>query len=398
MLLAPGSAAATERFERVVAGDVRNETIVDAAAARGVTLVVVGPEQFLAEGLVDELEARGIPAFGPTRSAARLESSKWFAKTVLDARAIPTAHAVRCGTPAEVDAALERAAAPFVIKADGLRAGKGVLVTSDRADARRFAVACLESALKTEERAAVVVEEHLEGEEVSVMAVTDGRRFVLLPPARDYKRVDDGDRGPNTGGMGAFAPSPALDERLEQEIGARIVQPALDEMVDRGAPFRGILYCGLMLTAGGPMVLEFNARFGDPETQVVLPLVGGDFARLLGSAAAGALDAGACAREPGACVAVALVDRGYPEALGGGVIEGVDGLASEPDVQVLGAGMERDGERWRLTGGRAAYVTARAATLREARERAYAAVGRLGGTGWKHRTDIAAAPALAARG
>lgn len=399
VLLAPGSALAAERFPRVLAGAVNNETVAEAAVRHGATLVVVGPEQFLAEGLVDALEERGIPAFGPGRHAARLESSKWFAKSILAARNIPTAKARHCATTGEVDQALEEFAPPFVIKADDLQAGKGVLVTSDVHEAMAFAgrfVGGSEAAGFGDR--SILVEEYLAGEEVSIMAVTDGRQFVLLPPARDYKRVEDGDRGPNTGGMGAFAPSPAVDPGLELEIGARIVQPVLDEMASRGTPFRGLLYCGLMLTATGPKVLEFNARFGDPETQVVMPLLGGDFVRLLSSAAAGALDVASFSRNHETCVTIALVDEGYPERSRGGFIAGLEQASAEPGVHVLGAGLERDGDRWRLTGGRAAYVTARAATLREARESAYAVVARLGGQGWKYRTDIAAAPALAARG
>ena len=223
------------------------------------------------------------------------------------------------------------------------------------------------------------------------MAVCDGERFLLLPPARDYKRALDGDRGPNTGGMGALAPAPAVDARLEDEIGRRIVRPVLEVMSRRGAPFRGVLYCGLAIERGVARVMEFNVRFGDPEAQVVLPLVEGSLGRLLESAARGRLEPGLVTRGSGAAVTVALADRDYPEALSGeGVIEGLDALEPRGEVSVFHAGTERSGEAWRVRGGRAVHLMAHAADPATARERVYSAIARLGGRAWRFRRDVAA--------
>jgi phosphoribosylamine--glycine ligase len=285
-----------------------------------------------------------------------------------------------------------------VIKADGLAAGKGVRVTGERAEAERFLAACLEAGRFGESGRRVVLEEFLEGEEASVIAVCDGERFLLLPAARDYKRAAAGDRGPNTGGMGAYAPAGRVDGALEELVSARVVAPVLAALRARGAPFRGALYCGLMLGPEGPKVVEFNVRLGDPESQVVLPLVEGDWLALLESAARGKLEEGAVWRAKGSTVAVALVDEGYPEApAGGGWIGGLDALETEPDLLVFHAATRRGpGDRWEVTGGRAAWVVARAPGREAARARAYAAIANLSGAGWRCRGDIAgAAPGIA---
>jgi phosphoribosylamine--glycine ligase len=279
--------------------------------------------------------------------------------------------------------------APYVIKADGLAAGKGVLVTRDRSSAVEFAVSCLEHGRFGAAGARVLIEEFAEGPEVSVMAVCDGERFLLLPPARDHKRALDGDRGPNTGGMGAFAPVSGIDPAFERTLGDTVFAPALAEMASRGTPFRGTLFAGLVLTAKGPRVLEFNARFGDPETEAVMPLLEGRFAELLASAARGNLEAQAITRRGGASVAVALVDERYPDpAAEPGWIEGLESIVDQ-DVRVFGAALARANPAWRIAGGRAAYVVARGADLAVARARAYAAVRSLRGRGFRFRTDIA---------
>jgi phosphoribosylamine--glycine ligase len=364
-----------------------------------ITLVVIGPEAPLAAGLADRLAEAGIPVFGPGAAAAELEASKWAAKQLMERRGIPTARARVCGTRAEALAALGTFERPWVIKADGLAAGKGVLVSEDRAEVEAFLVACFDEARFGAAGRRVLIEEFLRGEEASLMAVCDGERFVTLPAARDYKRARDGDRGPNTGGMGAFAPAPRVSQALEAEIGRRIVRPVLAEMAARGTPYRGVLYAGLMLTADGPRVVEFNCRFGDPETQAVLPLVEGSLARLLAGAAAGKLDPGAVGRGPGAVVSVAIVDQGYPAGVqGGGTIEGLDDLMAGEDAWVFHAGTALVDGRWRVRGGRALHVAARGETPAEARTRVYRALDRLGGTGWRCRRDIAAEAAGEAPG
>jgi len=397
--LAPGNAATAAAFGALAVDETDPVALTAACTAAGATLVVIGPEASLAAGAVDALTAAGIPAFGPNREAARIESSKWFAKEIMSAAGVPTAHAVRCTDVAAALVALEEFAAPWVIKADGLAAGKGVLVAWERAEVEAFLRACLESGRFGAGGNVVVIEEHLAGEELSVMAVCDGSAHVLLPSARDHKRALDGDRGANTGGMGAFAPSPRFDPTLADEVSRRVIAPVLAELAARRMPFRGTLYAGLMLTAAGPRVLEFNARFGDPETQVVMPLIEGSFADLLASAGRGDLDRAAIRAGAGATVGVALVDAGYPEkTLGDGVIEGLDQVAGQPDRFVFHAGTAPAARGWRVTGGRAATVVARDASVAAARAAAYHAIDTLGGFGWRCRRDIAADVAVPVSG
>jgi len=390
VLCGPGNDGMGAAYGRVDVGETDPPAVVEACRSRGVELVVVGPESALAAGVADALEAAGVAVFGASREAARLESSKWFAKEVMREAGVPTAGAERCRDLPGVRAALARFGAPHVVKADGLAAGKGVLVTGDAAEAEAFARGCLEGGAFGEGGSSVLVEEHLAGEEASVIAVCDGERWTLLPAARDYKRALDGDRGPNTGGMGSYAPTPAVTAGVEAEVGGRVVAPVLAAMRARGTPYRGALYCGLMLTAAGPKVVEFNARFGDPETQSVVPLVDGSLAALLAGAARGALDPGAIARAPGAAVTLALVDEGYPGAVrGGGEIAGLEAV-ERSGVIVFHAGTRREDGRWVVRGGRAAYLTAKAETVEAARTAVYAARAGLGGSGWRSRGDVAA--------
>jgi phosphoribosylamine---glycine ligase len=357
-----------------------------AAVAAGVDLVVVGPEAPLVDGLADACADAGVTCFGPLAAAARLEGSKAYAKEVMLAAGVPTGgHAV----VSDVDSGLAAIGAryPVVIKADGLAAGKGVVIAQDQAQAR----AALDAML-VERRfgdVPVLVEEFLEGDELSVLALCDGVRALALAPARDFKRIGDGDRGPNTGGMGAFSPVPELPDGLVEDIVAAVHQPVLDELSRRGTPFHGVLYAGIMLTAEGPRVLEFNVRFGDPETQAVLPRLRSDLAELLERATRrGGLEGTELEWDPRAAVTVVLASRGYPErSSSGDAIRGLDRVPG--DVEVTHAGTaERDGAIV-TAGGRVLNVTALGDGIAAARAAAYAAADVIEFDGMQLRRDIA---------
>jgi phosphoribosylamine--glycine ligase len=369
----------------------QHDALVALARERAVDLVVIGPEAPLVDGLADRLAAAGIPAFGPSASAARLEGSKAFAKEVMAAAGVATA---RSRTVTDVDAGLAavRELGPRVaVKADGLAAGKGVVMCEDAAEAR----GALEGALVAREfgdaGARVVVEEALSGPEVSLLALADGERVVGLPAARDYKRIGEGDRGPNTGGMGAVSPVPDVPDALAERLLDEVHRPVVAELARRGAPFRGVLYAGLMLTADGPRVLEFNVRFGDPEAQAVLPRLGDDLLDLLSAAAAGRLPDAPPRPTREACVAVVLASAGYPAApRTGDRIAGLEDAAAA-GAEVLHAGTALD-EAGRLVtaGGRVLAVAARGDGVEEARARAYAAADLVRFEGRQMRRDIAA--------
>ena len=352
----------------------------------GAGLVVVGPEAPLVAGVADAVRSAGIACFGPARSAAMIEGSKSFAKQIMTAAGIPTAAAVTCVTEAEVSAALEAFGPPYVVKADGLAAGKGVVVTPDRREALEHARAS----------GRVVIEEFLDGPEVSVFALADGKTATTLVPAQDYKRARDGDAGPNTGGMGAYAPLPWAPPGLADEVLVTVVRPALDEMGRRGTPYAGLLYAGLCLTAAGIKVIEFNARFGDPETQVILDRLDTPLAGLLQAAAAGGLaGAGPLSWTAGAAVTVVLAAEGYPgPAAAGDEISGLEDAERVPGAYVLHAGTQThaDGELV-SAGGRVLDVVGTGADLAAARDAAYDAVARIRMRGSWYRTDIASRPA-----
>ncbi len=341
-------------------------------------LVVVGPEVPLVAGAADAIRAKGIACFGPSRAAARLEGSKDFAKQVMAAAGVPTARSRTCTTPDEVAAALDEFGAPYVVKDDGLAAGKGVVVTGDRDAALAHAVGCPR----------VVVEEFLAGPEVSLFVVTDGDAAVPLVPAQDFKRIGDGDTGPNTGGMGAYAPLPWAEVSLVDDVMSTVVGPTLAELRHRGTPFAGLLYVGLVLTSAGPKVIEFNCRFGDPETQVVLALLESPLAELLRAAAVGELAAHAPLRwRPGFAVTVVVASAGYPGTPRvGDAIEG----AWAPGVLHAGTVEGPDGTLV-SSGGRVLACTATGPTLADARDAAYALVDGVSMAGGQYRRDIAAA-------
>ncbi|WP_220490896.1 phosphoribosylamine--glycine ligase [Tessaracoccus sp. MC1627] len=351
--------------------------VVEAARSLGVDLVVIGPEAPLVAGVADALREAGIDAFGPGREAAVLEGSKAFAKEVMRAAGVPTADSRLCETPEQAAAALDEFGAPYVVKNDALAAGKGVVVTDDREAALAHAATC----------GRVVIEDYLDGPEVSLFAICDGERALPLLPAQDYKRVGDGDAGPNTGGMGAYSPLAWADAGLTDQIMAEVIAPTLAEMRRRGTPFIGLLYAGLALTSRGLRVVEFNVRFGDPETQAVLALLDTPLAGVLRAAARGELDTvGGLAWHEGAAVVVVSAAAGYPgtPATGGAI-----GLPEdEDDAYVLHAGTRLDGGRLVSAGGRVLGTVGRGADVGEARERAYALLSRVDYADGFHRTDI----------
>ena len=360
------------------------------ASSLGVDLVVVGPEAPLVAGVADAVRAAGIAAFGPSAQAARLEGSKAFAKEVMAAAGVPTARAFVCGDADEAAAALDELGAPYVVKDDGLAAGKGVVVTDSRVEALAHALACC-----TPDGGRVVIEEYLDGPEVSLFALTDGTTVRPLQPAQDFKRISDGDEGPNTGGMGAYTPLPWAPADLVEQMLETVLQPTVDELARRGTPFSGLLYAGLALTSRGVRVVEFNARFGDPETQPLLALLESPLGELLMAAATGAL-----AEVPppvfadGAAVSVVLASRGYPASSSSGeVITGVAEAEALEGVHVVQAGTaRRDGELV-TAGGRVLAVVGTGSDLGSARAAAYEGVARVDFDGAQHRTDIAAGAA-----
>jgi phosphoribosylamine---glycine ligase len=368
------------------AGIAQDATIVPEGELGGMDLVVVGPEAPLVAGLADECAAAGVPCFGPLAATARLEGSKAFAKEVMAAAGVPTGG---YEVVESVEAGLAAVAGyPAVIKADGLAAGKGVVIAGDEGEAR----AALEAML-VEKRFGdqpVVVEEFLAGDELSLLAICDGETALPLAPARDYKRIGDGDTGPNTGGMGCYSPVPEVDDAFVERIRAEVHQPVVDEFARRGTPFHGVLYAGLMLTADGPKVLEFNVRFGDPETQVVLPRLRSDLLELLQRATRpGGLRGAALEWDARSAVTVVLASRGYPvTSSAGDVIHGLD-LVADEEVEVTHAGTALADGQIVTAGGRVLNVTALGETTLAAREHAYAAADVIRFDGRQLRRDIA---------
>jgi phosphoribosylamine--glycine ligase len=387
---APGNAGIASDAHVVALDPVDPVAVTEFAGTERIDLVVIGPEAPLVAGVADALRTRGIPVFGPGKAAAQLEGSKAFAKRVMDAAGVPTGRAIRAQNSAEVAAALDELGAPYVVKADGLAAGKGVLVTDDRAAALAHAEIYLPSA-------PVLVEEFLAGPEVSLFFLSDGDTVLPLSPAQDYKRLRDGDAGPNTGGMGAYSPLPWLSERFggEEEfvdlVTREVAEPIIRQLDAEGTPFIGLLYAGLILTDSGVKVIEFNARFGDPETQVVLPRLLDPLSELLLAAASGALEGTARpAFAEAIAVTVVLASEGYPESpVTGRTLTGLDEAADVEGVHLAHAATAVEGTRFVATGGRVLNVVALGSTFGEARGRAYDAIGRIELEGGQYRTDIA---------
>jgi phosphoribosylamine---glycine ligase len=391
LICAPGNAG-IDGVARVVPVDAADPDAVFALAeAEAVDLTVVGPEVPLTRGVADLFAARGRLLLGPSRLAAELESSKAFAKDFMARRGVPTARYQTCESPEVALAVLatRQFGYPVVIKADGLAAGKGVVIANDHLNASMAIRGMMVERRFGDAGARIVIEEFMQGQEASVFALTDGRRAVLLPTAQDHKRAFDGDAGPNTGGMGAFAPSPLVDDEMLDGIRDTIIMPVIDGLREEGREFRGFLYAGLMLTPEGPKVVEFNVRMGDPEAQVVLPMIDGDLAPLLRDAAAGRLGQDSCRVRDWPRVGVVIASKGYPDKYETGkVITGLGAAAEVPGVVVFHAGTARRGREIVTTGGRVLTVVAEGRDYRQAISRAYEGAQRIAFDGAFMRKDI----------
>ena len=381
LAVAPGNPGTARIAEQLPVDPM--DPLAVAELAQGFDLVVVGPEAPLVAGVADAVRDKGIPVFGPSAAAAQIEGSKSFAKDVMAAAGVPTAAADTCETADAAVAALEARTPPYVVKADGLAAGKGVLVTEDVLAAENFARDALSTA-----GARVVVEDYLDGPEVSLFAVTDGTTVLPMLPAQDHKRVGDDDTGPNTGGMGAYAPLPWLPSGTVDDVTARVLQPVVDEMARRGTPFTGLLYAGLAMTSSGPQVVEFNCRFGDPETQSVLALLDSPLGEVLLRAATGALAGTELRWRSGGSVTVVVAAEGYPGRPAAGDAIEVGELPAGVDVLHAGTGLADD--QLVSAGGRVLSVTSVGISLQDARDKAYAGVQQVTMRGGFSRSDIAA--------
>ncbi len=390
---APGNAGIEQIAELVPLKATDLSALLEFAKRNNIDLTVVGPEQPLVSGIVDLFEANRLKIFGPRRAAAILEGSKVFAKNFMKKYGIPTARyrSFSADQRREAGSFIHKLSTPLVVKADGLAAGKGVLICETRQQAIDVLEEIVVKKIFGSAGEQVVVEEYLQGEEASVLVVTDGKDFVTLTPAQDHKRTLDGDRGKNTGGMGAYAPAPVAADEVLKRVIDEIVKPTLAGMNSEGTPYRGCLYLGLMITAEGPKVLEYNCRFGDPEAQVVLPLIEGDFARLLLSVANGKLDKQNAELHRGSAVCVVMASRGYPDEYESSkIINGLDLLEREKNVIVFHAGTKKEGDRIVTCGGRVLGVTALGYNqeLEETIQRAYRAVRKISFDGAYYRTDI----------
>jgi phosphoribosylamine---glycine ligase len=377
LFCAPGNAGIAQEAECIALDLAEHAAIIAFCRANRIDFVVVGPEAPLCAGIVDDLEAAGIKAFGPSRIAARLEGSKGFTKDLCRSAGIPTAAYERFRTAGEAKAYARSRGAPIVVKADGLAAGKGVVVAESVAEAE----AAIEMILGGELGAAgaeLVIEEFLAGEEASFFALCDGETALPLASAQDHKRVYDGDKGPNTGGMGAYSPAPIIDAAMSARVMAEIIQPTLRAMKAMGAPYKGVLYAGLMITAEGPKLIEYNVRFGDPECQVLMPRLMSDLVPALLASRDGVLKSLDLRWHSQAALTVVMAAKGYPGAYAkGSVIEGLADAAAVEGVEIFHAGTKQDGGHVVASGGRVLNVSALGQTVSEAQARAYAAIARI---------------------
>ncbi len=383
---APGNPGIAEVAVLLALDPQDHAAVIAACRAQAIDLVVVGPEAPLVDGLVDALEAEGIRAFGPSKAAAALEGSKAFTKALCARMGIPTAASAVFTEAAAAKTYVREQGAPIVVKADGLASGKGVVVAADLA-AAEAAIDLIVGGAFGAAGASVVIEAVLEGEEASFFALCHGRRALAFASAQDHKRLGDGDTGPNTGGMGAYSPAPILDPACEERVMREIVQPALDGMADAGTPFKGVLFVGLMIGRDGPKLIEFNVRFGDPETQAMLPRLQDDFLALLLACAIGQMGEARPRLSDEVALTVVLAAEGYPAAPRRG---GVIALAEMPGATLTHAGTKRVGGALVADGGRVLNVTALGATIEEARHRAYAALPAIRWSDARFRRDIGA--------
>lgn len=386
---APGNGGTAQIAVNVPLKETDIESLARYALEQQIDLTVIGPELPLMLGLVDYFQERGLRVFGPTQAAARLEGSKVFAKEFMQAQGIPTAPFTVCSSPEECTRIVAHKSYPFVLKVDGLAAGKGALVIHNAGDLRRALHAIWEEGQFGAAAEKVIVEDFLPGEELSVLVVSDGQDYVILPAAQDHKRVFDADQGPNTGGMGAYAPAPLATPELLTKVKERIIEPTLQGMRTAGTPYKGVLYCGLMVHQGEPAVVEFNARFGDPETQVVLPLITSDFTEILSRAVEGTLRDYRLEIAERYAVCVVMASAGYPGSYQKGYpITGLTDITAT-NVQVFHAGTSFQNGQWLTNGGRVLGVTAWDRTLATAVAQAYQELGKIDFTGKHYRRDIA---------
>jgi phosphoribosylamine---glycine ligase len=389
VVCAPGNAGIAQLARCIPVSQRDLDDLLRVTAAERPDLVVVGPELPLSLGLVDELQRRSIPVFGPTQKAAQLESSKAFAKRFMQRHQIPTAAYAVATSEHQALESIELFHPPIVIKADGLASGKGVIICDTKREATDAIAGLLGGKLLGSMQSSIVIEEFLTGEEISFLTLTDGKHVVPLVPAQDHKRIGEGDKGPNTGGMGAYSSDHMLDDRMREWIMHHIAVPTVNGMAAEDAPFAGVLYIGLMMTARGPMVLEFNARFGDPETQAILARLDSDLVGTLEACVEGRLDDHELQWKPGASACVIAASAGYPgNFVTGRKISGLEEAARVPGVEIFHSGTSLAEGHYVTEGGRVLGVTAAAATLEQSLSRVYEALGRIQFEGMYYRKDI----------
>ncbi len=389
LFCAPGNGGIGSLAELVDVGAEDLEGLAEFAESKDIDLTVVGPEMTLAKGIVDLFEKRGLRIFGPTKAAARLESSKAFAKNLMKKYHIPTGQFAVFDDPQAARAYVRQLGVPIVVKADGLCGGKGTIIASTLSEALGAIDLLMEDRIFKQAGERIVVEERLVGEEASILVVTDGVTALPLLPSQDHKRLHDGDKGPNTGGMGAYAPAPVIDAAMAAQVMEQIIVPTIHALSAEGISFKGVLYAGLMLTSDGPKVLEYNVRFGDPEIQAILPLLKSDLVPILDDAVEGRLSTTQCQWDPGSCVCVVLASGGYPGDFQiGKEIRGLEQFKNRRDLLVFHAGTKTDKDRFVSWGGRVLNVIGLGPDLEGALKRAYEAISAISFEGMSYRRDI----------